>query len=553
MFVCYWTAIFYVIAEIRGSTPPILNEKLHTMSARLEDTVVIPCVAYANPPPTNRRRRMRAGGNRAQERWYFRRDQREEPIDELSNHWTIRDGCLTIQTVQESDAGSYICTASNIEGSTSLEIRLSISATLSVHIQPTVQTVDLGKAATLTCTAGGFPQAALYWLKDGQPLRTGDHISLVSRDRISFSAIAREDRGMYQCFVRNEHEMAQGIAEIRLGEISPQLVYRFIEQTMQPGPSVSLKCSAAGNPTPQITWLLDGFSLPQNDRLLIGQYVTVYGDVISHVNISSVKSEDSGEYECTAASRAGEASHSARLNVYGLPYVRPMPVVSAIAEKQLRIKCPVAGYPIESIIWEKNGTKLPTNMRQRLANGTLSIDTVQRNADQGTYTCIARNKHNFTSHRTVDVRVLVPPKITPFNFARDLNVGDRTSIQCVVVTGDLPLTFTWLKDHVPIGALDGDVSVTSSGNSKRTNANGQRKVGASRGSRIRVQSPEDTITIRQYDAFNSALSVSTIAPAHNGTYTCRVTNGAATVAHSALLLVNVTNEYSIFTSSAYSD
>lgn len=45
-------------------------------------------------------------------------------------------------------------------------------------------------------------------------------------------------------------------------------------------------------------------------------------------------------------------------------------------------------------------------MRQRVVNGTLSIETVQRNADQGTYTCIARNKHNYTSHRTVDVRVL---------------------------------------------------------------------------------------------------------------------------------------------------
>lgn len=31
------------------------------------------------------------------------------------------------------------------------------------------------------------------------------------------SSVAREDRGMYQCFVRNEHEMAQGIAELRLG------------------------------------------------------------------------------------------------------------------------------------------------------------------------------------------------------------------------------------------------------------------------------------------------------------------------------------------------
>lgn len=91
---------------------------------------------------------------------------------------------------------------------------------------------------------------------------------------------------------------------------------------MQTGPSVSLKCSAAGNPTPQISWLLDGFPLPQNDRLLIGQYVTVYGDVISHVNISSVKSEDGGEYECIANSRAGEASHSARLNIYGEYSVR---------------------------------------------------------------------------------------------------------------------------------------------------------------------------------------------------------------------------------------
>lgn len=30
-------------------------------------------------------------------------------------------------------------------------------------------------------------------------------------------SVAREDRGMYQCFVRNEYEMAQGIAELRLG------------------------------------------------------------------------------------------------------------------------------------------------------------------------------------------------------------------------------------------------------------------------------------------------------------------------------------------------
>lgn len=50
---------------------------------------------------------------------------------------------------------------------------------------------------------------------------------------------------------------------------------------------------------------------------MIGQYVTVHGDVISHVNISHVTVEDGGEYTCTAENRAGRSWHSARLNVYG--------------------------------------------------------------------------------------------------------------------------------------------------------------------------------------------------------------------------------------------
>jgi len=44
------------------------------------------------------------------------------------------------------------------------------------------------------------------------------------------------------------------------------MMYKFIQQTIQPGPSVSLKCIAAGNPTPSIKWTLDGFPLPQHER-----------------------------------------------------------------------------------------------------------------------------------------------------------------------------------------------------------------------------------------------------------------------------------------------
>lgn len=116
----------------------------------------------------------------------------------------------------------------------------------------------------------------------------------------------------------------------------------------------------------------------------------------------------------------------------------------------------------------------------------------------------------------------VPPKITPFSFGRDLNVGDRTSIQCVVATGDLPLTFTWLKDNASIEVSSDQVTSKKGGGDRESP----------------VDRPGKTITVRQFDEFNSALSIGKIAPVHNGTYTCRVANDAATVAHSALLNVN---------------
>jgi len=85
----------------------------------------------------------------------------------------------------------------------------------------------------------------------------------------------------------------------------------------------------------------------------VGQYVTAHDDVIAHANISSLKVEDGGEYTCTAHNEIAHVSHSSRINVYGVPFVREMPSVHVVAGKQLIVKCPVAGYPIESINWER--------------------------------------------------------------------------------------------------------------------------------------------------------------------------------------------------------
>lgn len=41
------------------------------------------------------------------------------------------------------------------------------------------------------------------------------------------------------------------------------------------------------------------------------------------------------------------------LKFSGLPYIRLIPKVTAVAGETLHLKCPVAGYPIEEIHWER--------------------------------------------------------------------------------------------------------------------------------------------------------------------------------------------------------
>lgn len=61
-----------------------------------------------------------------------------------------------------------------------------------------------------------------------------------------------------------------------------------------------------------------------------------------------------------------------------------MSKVIAVAGKDLLIKCPVGGYPIEIITWEKDGKLLPLDMRHKvLPGGTLRIQNVNKMTDSG--------------------------------------------------------------------------------------------------------------------------------------------------------------------------
>lgn len=76
----------------------------------------------------------------------------------------------------------------------------------------------------------------------------------------------------------------------------PTFLDKFTDQTLEPGPSVSLRCIASGHPLPQVTWLVNGQPVPDHTRFRTGDYVTRDLVVVSYVNISSVTAQDGGIY-----------------------------------------------------------------------------------------------------------------------------------------------------------------------------------------------------------------------------------------------------------------
>ncbi|XP_043494277.1 Down syndrome cell adhesion molecule-like protein Dscam2 isoform X33 [Polistes fuscatus] len=479
-----------VITEPVGSVRPKIpsTDDIRGFRTLVDGSQALLCPAQGFPVPLHR--------------WYkfIEGSSRRQPV-QLNDRVRQVSGTLIIREARVEDSGKYLCIVNNSVGGESVETVLTVTAPLAAEIEPSTQTIDFGRPATFTCNVRGNPIKTISWLKDGKPLGLEEPV-------LRIESVKKEDKGMYQCFVRNDQESAQATAELKLGGRfePPQIRQAFGEETLQPGPSMFLKCVASGNPTPEITWELDGKRLSNTERGQVGQYVTVNGDVVSHLNISSIHTNDGGLYKCIAASKVGSAEHSARLNVYGLPFIRHMDKKAIVAGETLRVTCPVAGYPIESIVWERDTRVLPINRKQKVfPNGTLIIENVERMSDQATYTCVARNAQGYSARGTLEVQVMVAPQIIPFDFGDEpANWGELVSVTCSITKGDQPLDISWAFNGTPIDTSRGSDVVIGSTNRK-----------------------------------NSVLTIESVAARHAGEYTCSASNRAGATSHTALLTVNV--------------
>lgn len=107
---------------------------------------------------------------------------------------------------------------------------------------------------------------------------------------------------------------------------------------------------------------------------------------------------------------------------------------------------------------------------------------------------------NFSPLKTI-IKI-VPPKIAPFDFGEaPSNVAESASVACLIITGDLPITFKWFFNDRPVNEYAG-------------------------------------ITTVKLGKRNSVLNIDSVTARHAGHFTCEASNQAASFNYTSHLIVN---------------
>ncbi|XP_045455086.1 Down syndrome cell adhesion molecule-like protein Dscam2 [Melitaea cinxia] len=311
------------------------------------------------------------------------------------------------------------------------------------------------------------------------------------------------------------------------------ITQHFNEKIISPGEDVSLQCTATSDRPPRFIWERDGVVISSNtdSRHILGQMMSSTGvGVISHLNISRARVEDGGFYSCVAYEGDSSTRHTARIDVYGPPYIRTLPPIKVQSGESLKLRCPYYGFPISKLEWEHKGKKIVSSMlpqhtrykrtdignknrknarkrrrkRQLLQtseDGVLNIERVVKEENGEMYTCIVYSPSGEMARRSFEIQVVEAPELDELRVGSGLKEGQIVQITCNIISGDPPIFFSWLKDGTKIPA-----------NLK--------------------------ITERSSELF-SVLIIKRVSLEHCGTYTCVATNHVGKVNQTTDLYINV--------------
>ncbi|CAI9737908.1 protein amalgam isoform X1 [Octopus vulgaris] len=217
---------------------------------------------------------------------------------------------LTIQNIQESDKGKYVCKVQIDEKQYSSDFRIVrvVEKPQILDMSTSSDTsIDYGEKLTLSCNAQGMPPPKVIWSRmAGADLPDGGMVRW--NPLLPINEIKPKDRGKYICQAVNEAGVDKRVITL-LVRFPPQIEPETARVAQALGYQTELVCLIEGFPDvtkEQITWTRIGTPIDRNsDRYKIMFISGAFNRVTSKLIIKRVERVDYGNYVCKATNTKG--------------------------------------------------------------------------------------------------------------------------------------------------------------------------------------------------------------------------------------------------------
>ena len=245
--------------------------------------------------------------------------------------------------------------------------------------------------------------------------------------------------GSYTCVVTNSAGSATSSAATLTVNTPPTITTQPVNQSVTAGANVSFSVAASGTAPLSYQWRLNGANLP--------------GATSTTLNLTSVTTNQAGNYSCFVTNVAGSAiSSAAVLAVTALPVapsITTQPISRNVAVgANVSFSVAASGTAPFSYQWQLNGGDIPGAI-----SATLSLTGV--GTDQaGSYICIVSNAVGSAISSLAILTVSVPPTITSQPVSQSATAGADVTF-AVAAAGTSPLSYQWRLNGVNVSGSTG--------------------------------------------------------------------------------------------------
>lgn len=242
----------------------------------------------------------------------------------------------------------------------------------------------------------------------------------------------------------------------------PKFIIRPSAQSIEAHSDASFECRATGYPPPTVFWSIEGNrSLIFPGTILDNLNATLTPEGLTVLTITPSKRNEHGLVViCSALNEIGSISARAKLTISTQEDRPPPIIIRGPVNQTLPLKsvahldCAAVGSPTPIISWYRDGIPVVPSARINITEtGSLTINELNRDNDQGLYTCVASSRIG-KSTWSAYLRLEVPtnPNIKFFRAPELAKVPSPPSKPQVLNVTDDSITISWIASNNVGGA-----------------------------------------------------------------------------------------------------